>query len=117
MNTQVSFVVPKGWSYELWQWDEFTVHSGRIHGGSRTISRKSLDEFTAQEGETLRVHETFVDDLFSAGRFSLGTVHGEPTDYLSLKPGRFFPPGTPRRPRHRHAVECASVAGEPVRTC
>jgi predicted AAA+ superfamily ATPase len=48
-----------------------------------------------------RIHGAgiFVDDLFSAGRFSLGTVHGEPTDYLSLACRGGFPVVLDRSPR------------------
>jgi predicted AAA+ superfamily ATPase len=81
-----------------------------LTGSTRFMSLPKLSETLAGRavilelwpfsvGEALRVHETFVDDLFSAGRFSLGTVHGEQTDYLSLACRGGFPVVLDRSPR------------------
>jgi len=101
-----------------------------LTGSTRFMSLPKLSETLAGRaailelwpfsvGETLRVHETFVDDLFSAGRCSLGTVHGEPTDYLSLACRGGFPVVLDRSPRsaaRRRGGEQGAYGGRTVGT-
>jgi uncharacterized protein len=81
-----------------------------LTGSTRFMSLPKLSETLAGRaailelwpfsvGETLRLHETFIDDLFSAGRFALGTLHDEPTNYLSLACRGGFPVILDRSPR------------------